>query len=361
MSEEERKSIQTKLIVLDKRQLSYKISANSAYGAMGASQGYLPFLPGAMCTTAGGRQHLLRAVDIMTNTYNAKLVYGDTDSTMVVFPRLKTIDEIWDHCLKIEKELIGVFPEPMQLEFEGKIYKTFFIFSKKRYIARVCKRDGLVQEDLTTKGVLLARRDNSLFTRSTYKSVIDDVMDRKKREEVEGTIIDMVNSLFKRDGSDLKRFIITKTVGPLDSYKVSKLPDNNPKERERLLKLKKCDDEKTYFVRCLPAQVQLACEMRNRGMRVEEGTRLEYVVTNRRGVDGKQWEKIEHPDYFHKYNDVFRISALYYLHSLVAPIDQILETAYGKEHRMLTIYKTHVQKYKINKEITTLFSNIEIV
>lgn len=35
--------------VLDKRQLAYKISANSAYGALGVRKGYLPFMPGAMC------------------------------------------------------------------------------------------------------------------------------------------------------------------------------------------------------------------------------------------------------------------------------------------------------------------------
>jgi len=35
--------------VLDKRQLAYKISANSMYGALGVKKGYLPFMPGAMC------------------------------------------------------------------------------------------------------------------------------------------------------------------------------------------------------------------------------------------------------------------------------------------------------------------------
>ena len=35
--------------VLDKRQLAYKISSNSMYGAMGVRRGFLPFMPGAMC------------------------------------------------------------------------------------------------------------------------------------------------------------------------------------------------------------------------------------------------------------------------------------------------------------------------
>lgn len=361
LDDEEVQHINNKLVVLDKRQLEYKISANSAYGAMGVGKGYLPFLPGAMCTTCGGREYLKQAIDIMTNRYNAQLVYGDTDSTMVIFPNLKTPEEIWDHSLKVEEEIKDVFPKPMKLEFEGKNYRYFLIFSKKRYTALVCKRDGIVNPELMTKGILLSRRDNSAFTRVTYRNAIDQVMKKESEDNVDYNIVQMVNDLFTRKNSDLKHYTITKKVGPLDSYKVKVLPQNDEKERKRLFKLKKCSDEKTYHIRCLPAQVQLACEMRNRGMRVDAGTRLEYVVSTRQGVKGKQWEKIEEPTYFNKYNDIFRISPLYYLHSLVVPMDQLIETRFGKSHRMLNLYKIHVQKDKINKELLSLFTNIEIV
>ena len=46
------------LNVLDKRQLAYKVSSNSMYGAMGVKKGYLPFMPGAMCTTYMGRVNI---------------------------------------------------------------------------------------------------------------------------------------------------------------------------------------------------------------------------------------------------------------------------------------------------------------
>ncbi len=44
-------SIENLLPILDKRQNSYKISANSMYGATGVRVGALPFMPIAMCTT----------------------------------------------------------------------------------------------------------------------------------------------------------------------------------------------------------------------------------------------------------------------------------------------------------------------
>jgi len=51
---------------LDKRQLSYKISANSMYGTFGVSKGYLPFLPGAHATTFMGRTNIIKVADVIT-------------------------------------------------------------------------------------------------------------------------------------------------------------------------------------------------------------------------------------------------------------------------------------------------------
>ena len=68
----------TLLSTLDKRQLAYKVSANSMYGAMGVRKGFLPFPPGAMCTTAMGRKSLEKAASILQQKFKGKLVYGDS-------------------------------------------------------------------------------------------------------------------------------------------------------------------------------------------------------------------------------------------------------------------------------------------
>ena len=60
--------------VLDKRQLAYKVSANSMYGAMGVRRGYLPFMPGAMCLAGDSLVSLsagyTRRIDKVFNTHN---------------------------------------------------------------------------------------------------------------------------------------------------------------------------------------------------------------------------------------------------------------------------------------------------
>lgn len=76
---EEIENLNSLVNVLDKRQLAYKVSANSMYGAMGVRRGYLPFMPGAMCTTYMGRVNIELTAETIVNKFGGQLVYGDTD------------------------------------------------------------------------------------------------------------------------------------------------------------------------------------------------------------------------------------------------------------------------------------------
>ncbi len=95
MKGDEKEKTERFITVLDKRQLAYKVSANSMYGGMGVKRGYLPFLPGAMCTTARGRQSIEKAAKFLTENYGAKLIYGDSvsgDTPILVRYEDKTVD-----------------------------------------------------------------------------------------------------------------------------------------------------------------------------------------------------------------------------------------------------------------------------
>lgn len=70
----------TYLDVLDKRQLALKVSANSAYGIMGARKGYLPFMPGAMSVTYMGRKSIEKAANLIQKKHGGVLIYGDSVS-----------------------------------------------------------------------------------------------------------------------------------------------------------------------------------------------------------------------------------------------------------------------------------------
>ena len=146
--EKERDETERMITILDKRQLAYKVSSNSMYGGMGVKRGYLPFLPGAMCTTARGRQSIEKASKFLVEIYGAKLIYGDTDSCYISFPQITTEKDAKDldmFCRKVEEETSSLFPRPMKFAYEEAIYWRYLILSKKRYMALKCDVNGNVK------------------------------------------------------------------------------------------------------------------------------------------------------------------------------------------------------------------------
>jgi DNA polymerase elongation subunit (family B) len=333
--------------VLDKRQLSYKVSANSMYGIMGVKKGLLPFMPGAMATTYMGRTNIEKVANTIVSNYGGKLVYGDTDSNYIHFPHLKTAEESWDYALKVASEISDMFPKPISLAFEEAIYWQFFILTKKRYMYRSCERDGVVNKKIGKKGVLLARRDSAVLIRNIYEKIISMIFDKVPRDDILYYLLEELNKMCS-NSMPYRDYVITKSVGDVNNmvpsepykdekgkikvnignYKVPYLPSNE-KEKQKQLENKEAENEKEYYEKCLPAVVQLAEKMRKRGQRVDVGTRLEYVITDI-GYSGKQYEKLEHIDYFLNYNDILRIDFAYYIKLMINPIDDLLNVAFKK-------------------------------
>ncbi|NDB86937.1 MAG: hypothetical protein EB127_30255, partial [Alphaproteobacteria bacterium] len=166
-------------IVLDKRQLSYKVNANSMYGAMGVSKGFLPLKHGAMSVTYIGRRSIEKAVDFIKNNWpGSTVVYGDTDSCFVKFPQVegKSNKEIWEFAENVVEKVKTIFPDPMKLEFEGKMNASYFILTKKRYVAQSCDVNGNFDKKITKKGVVLQRRDNCKLLKDIYEHCISTLI-----------------------------------------------------------------------------------------------------------------------------------------------------------------------------------------
>ena len=375
--------------VLDKRQLAYKVSANSMYGAMGVQKGYLPFMPGAMSTTAMGRKNIEVASSAIINTYKGELVYGDTDSAYIIFPHLTTAAENWQYAIYVSKEVSKLFPKPIYLEFENTIYWRFFILTKKRYMYLKCDENGTVDSKIGKKGVLLARRDNSLYIRTIYEQIIQMVFNKQSRDVIISFILDEIYKLCSHF-YDYKSFIITKSVGnngipsngiindklitscivpstkkgKLGDYTITLLPNDNEKERIRLLQLKESTNNSDYYLHCLPAVVQLAHCMRKRGQLVDVGSRLEYVITTTGGINAKQYKKIEDATYFSNHSSVLQLDYLYYLKLMTNPFDDVLNILFKSNDNpkppniILHLYKSSLLKHKVHDELSELFKPI---
>jgi len=261
-----------------------------------------------------------------------------TDSCYVQFPlmRGKSSQELWDHCLEVADKVSATYPKPMKLEFEEAIYRFFFILTKKRYMYRQCGRDGIISDKIGKKGVLLARRDNSKVVRDIYEGLINLVADKSKPKDIMLWVIEKINSIC--NGSlQSKDFIITKSVGSVSkdgngNWILSKHEDGGWKIGDYKVK-KPTDDElekkgvslHEYYLQSFPAQVQLAEKIRRRGLRVDTGSRIEYVITNPDCHSEKQFNKIESVDYYRQHNNIVKIDYLWYVKALTVSLDQVLD------------------------------------
>lgn len=359
-TENELANKKTEASVLNAKQLAKKVAANSGYGYLGAQQGEAPLVEGAASVTYMGRTLITRTNRFLKERYPGdpqrggkgavKLVYGDTDSTMVFFFDFN-VEETFTIAEKIAPEIthflkcmilgvdehlivcstktfesweLNTFPRkrvgelndddkimvyqydalPISLTFEN-LYGKYFLLTKKRYCARVVNRRGEVTKD-TKKGVVLARRDNAKFLREAYKELIDAVMAKRDKDFVFNAINNRVNMLFTRQVPDTS-FVIYVGVKDIIAYakkREIKRPggnalvyidsDGQPVETSNPL------DPRLVYPN-LP-QVLLALKMMRRGDDVPANTRLEFLYTYQGPeFDGHQGEKSE--DYmFYKEN-----------------------------------------------------------
>ena len=186
--------------ILDKRQLGYKVTANSLYGQMGSSVSTFFEKDVAASITAIGRKMIMYAKTMIEETYGdslyqtknhgevrtrASYVYGDTDSVFFTFNledpetaepiRGKKALEITIEIAQESAKICSIFlPPPMKLAYE-KTLMSFILLSKKRYV-------GMLYEDNPDKGKLkfmglsLKRRDACDYLKDIYGGVLTILM-----------------------------------------------------------------------------------------------------------------------------------------------------------------------------------------
>lgn len=260
----------------------------------------------------------------------------------------------------VAEEVSKLFPKPISLAFEEAIYWQFFILTKKRYMYKSCGKNGVIEDRIGKKGVILSRRDSAVLVRTLYERTIEMIFDNIPREDILYFILQELNKICSNSFPH-KDYVITKAVGDVNemtvepfidekgikkarigNYTVPILPTSKT-ERDKQLLLKDADDEDEYYKKCLPAVVQLAEKMRSRGQRVDAGTRLEYVIIDNGVKNDKQYNKLENLDYFVSHSDILKIDFSYYVKLLINPVDQLLNVAFDNEKNN-NKYKYRYQK-----------------
>jgi DNA polymerase elongation subunit (family B) len=261
-----------------------------------------------------------------------EMVVHNTDSLMYIFDnmeRFQTNDGKTDytalekHACVVAEDISKSFPPPMKLEYENTA-EDFFILTKKRYMTK------LTTGKYKKRGIMVTRRDNAPACRNVYEGLLKYIFGYKSKEETILYLIESLNDIYSHR-HPTKEYSITKSIKEVDQYKV-KPADKDPEKRRKQFANKFLDPVKNtdtdYLLRSLPGHVQLAERMRRRGMFVEAGSRIDFVVTTSGGIKGKIWQKIESSEYYREHSDIIRLDMNYYCKSLTNPGDQAMETAY---------------------------------
>ena len=301
--------------ILDKRQLSYKLTANSLYGQCGAKTSTFYEKDVAASTTATGRKLLTYAKRVVEETYgdiivdtkygkvhsNAEYVYGDTDSVFFTF-NLKTLEgeEIrGEKALEITIELAQEAGEmatkflkkPHDLEYE-KTFMPFCLLSKKRYVGMLYETDPN-KGKRKSMGIVLKRRDNAPIVKDVYGGIIDILMKEKDIQKA----VDFLQDCLKN---------IIEEKYPMDKLIITKSLRSNYKN---------------------PAQIAhkvLADRMgkRDPGNKPSSGDRIPFVYIETKNKNALQGEKIEHPDYIIK-NKIRPNYSFYITNQIMKPVQQV--------------------------------------
>ncbi|MHA2083085.1 MAG: DNA polymerase domain-containing protein [Candidatus Thorarchaeota archaeon] len=302
--------------VLDKRQLSIKVTANSLYGQTGAKTSTFYEKDVAASTTATGRKLLIYGKDVIEKVYadkicetdfgkvrtNAEYVYGDTDSVFFTF-NLKELDgtpitgkKALEITIKLAIEAGGLATKflkpPHDLEYE-KTFLPFALLSKKRYVGMLYEEDPNVCYR-KSMGIVLKRRDNADIVKDVYGGIIDILM------EGEGKIPQAIDYL---------------------KNKLQNLIDENvPMEKLVITKSLRSDYKNPMQI----AHKVLADRMgkRSPGNKPGPGDRIPFVYIATEGKKTLQGDRVEHPQYVVE-NKVKLDYAFYITNQIMKPVLQL--------------------------------------
>jgi len=288
--------------VYDSRQLALKISANSIYGFTGAvKMGKYHCLGIADSTTFRAREMLHQTQTWVKELYPCDVVYGDTDSIMVLFENGKTREESFALGDDASEKITQMFSEKYDtdkivLEME-KVYHPYLLMRKKRYAGLMYeknKKGEVAFSYLDAKGIELVRRDNCAIAKHVQSDVLDALMYKMDPDQACQKVHEHMEKIVKNEV-------------PLMDYKMSK------------------SRRKEYVNEELPhLEVVRKMRERNPGSEPQVGDRVPFILIETSNLKAKACEKAEDPKYIEENN--LKVDRLYYTeHQIVNPICSLLD------------------------------------
>jgi DNA polymerase elongation subunit (family B) len=333
--------------VLDKRQLGYKVTANSLYGQCGAKTSSFYEKDVAASTTATGRMMITYARRIIEEVYGnreydtechgpvltkAEYVYGDTDSVFFTFnlEDPKTGEKVrgakaLEITIEIAQDAAALctrfLKPPMELSYE-KTLMPFILLKKKRYVGMLYETDPK-KGKLKYMGLSIKRRDSCDYLKDVYGGILNILMKEN----------DIMKSV-----EFLNRCLEELVAGrvPMDKLTITRALSSYYKNPQ------------TIAHRVLADRIG----KRDPGNKPKPGDRIKFVFFNNPAAK-LQGDKIELPEYIVSEN--LKIDYAHYItKQLMKPLQQLyglgLEQIWDNQKKQLAIRKHKSEVAELRKK-----------
>jgi DNA polymerase elongation subunit (family B) len=314
--------------ILDKRQLGYKVTANSLYGQCGAKTSTFYEKDVAASTTATGRMMIIYAKRIIEEVYGdmeyvtqchgpvltrAEYVYGDTDSVFFTFNLVdvNTGEKIrgqkaLEMTIEIAQDAAQLCTQwlkpPMELSYE-KTLMPFILLSKKRYVGVLYETDPR-KGKLKYMGLSLKRRDSCDYLKDTYGGILNILMGKTVTDPTKPAIQNSIDFLNR----SLSQLVDGKV--PMEKLMITKALRSDYKNPDQI------------------AHKVLADRIgkRDPGNKPKPGDRIKFVFVTNENRKALQGEKIETPEYIIHAN--LPVDYTHYItNQLMKPLQQLFGLA----------------------------------
>jgi DNA polymerase alpha subunit A len=174
----------------------------------------------------------------------------------------------------------------LELDIDG-IFKSMLLLKKKKYAAVTIneRMDGSIYYEKELKGLDLVRRDWCPLSKEAGKSVVDDILSGRPREEIVDNIHAFIIELTRKvraSEEDLSRFVVTKGL--------NKSPKDYPD----------CKGQ---------AHLQVALRMIAASKPVNIGDHIPYVICKEGEEGALPAARAHHPDEIKRSNGELTVSA----------------------------------------------------
>jgi hypothetical protein len=229
-----------------------------------------------------------------------QMVVKNTDSVMVEFDvqgrkGQEAIDYSWELGEQASEQCSKLFKAPNDLELE-KVYCPYFLYSKKRYAAKMYEKkgDAVVFKKIDVKGLQVVRRDTCMYVRGVLKQLLNLVLNSEDPRPA----IDYARESAKR--------LLKGKVDPTELTMSKQLGAD-------------------YKTRVPHVEVRDKIRKRAPGSEPQNGDRVAFLITK---VPGLLCDKAEDPSWVTD-NNIPLDYVYYFEHQLVKPVCDLLEPLVG--------------------------------